>query len=152
PTYHFRQETFSQYLDTCELRGGAHRLPPYDYRPENDADYRFHMDGPRVFRVALRHLPPLVERLLKEASLAKGDLHVVPHQASPRAIEGMRRVLGFEAGRFHNRVATLGNLSAASIPAVLCQCRQEGLIARGDRVLLLGTSAGYSQAGLIYEE
>jgi 3-oxoacyl-[acyl-carrier-protein] synthase-3 len=151
PTYFHAQETFSQYLDTCEVRGGGHRLPPYAYRPENDADFRFHMDGPRVFRVALKHLPPLVGRLLREAGLTTGDLHVVPHQASPRAVEAVRRSLGFEPGRFHNRVAGQGNLSAAGIPAVLHQCRQEGVIARGDRVLLLGTAAGYSQAGLIFE-
>jgi 3-oxoacyl-[acyl-carrier-protein] synthase III len=151
PTYHYAHETFAQYLDTCEVRGGGHRLPPFDYRPENDADFRFHMDGPRVFRVARKRLPPLVGRLLREAGRAKGDLQVVPHQASPRAVDAVRRSLGFEPGRFHNRAAVMGNLSAASVPTVFHQCRQEGLIARGDQVLLLGTSAGYSQAGLIFE-
>jgi 3-oxoacyl-[acyl-carrier-protein] synthase III len=151
PTYFHAQETFSQYLDTCEVRGGGHRLSPFQYHPDNDADFRFHMDGPRVFRAALKHLPPLVERLLQGSGLAKGGLHVVPHQASPRALEAIRRILDFEPGRFHDRVARMGNLSAAGMPTVFHQCRQEGLIAPGDRVLLLGTSAGYSQAGLIFE-
>jgi 3-oxoacyl-[acyl-carrier-protein] synthase-3 len=151
PTYAYRHETFSQYLETCEVRGGGHRLPPWEHRAENEADYRFHMDGPRAFRVALKHLPPLVDRLVRESRLTRADLHVVPHQASPRALKGMRRALGFEPERFHDRVAELGNLVAASIPTVLHQCRREGLLRRGDRVLLLGTSAGYSQAGLIFK-
>ena len=66
-------------------------------------------------------------------------------------VEAMRHALEFEPERFHNRVAGIGNLTAAGIPTVFHQCRQEGLIARCDRVLLLGTSAGYSQAGLIFE-
>jgi 3-oxoacyl-[acyl-carrier-protein] synthase-3 len=149
PTYFYAHETFSQYLETCEVRGGGHRIPPMLYRPDNEADFLFHMDGPRVFRVALKHLPPLVKRLLAEAGFTREHLQVIPHQASPRAVEAVRRSLGFQEDRYHNRVAHLGNLSAASIPAVLHQCRQEGLIRRGDMVLMLGTSAGYSQAGLL---
>jgi 3-oxoacyl-[acyl-carrier-protein] synthase-3 len=151
PTYFHAQETFAEYIDACEVRGGAHRLPGFQYRPEYDAEYRFHMDGPRAFRAARKHLPPLVERLLQQAGLDRSALHVVPHQASPHALEAVRRCLDFTPERFHNRVARMGNVSAAGIPIVLHQCRKEGLIARGDRVLLLGTSAGYSQAGLIFE-
>jgi 3-oxoacyl-[acyl-carrier-protein] synthase III len=151
PTYFQAHETFAQYLDTCEIRGGGHRLPPSQYYPGNDAEFRFHMDGPRVFRVALKHLPPLVDRLVDQAGLPRKELHVVPHQASPHAVEAMRRKLDLNPGRFHDRVAAMGNLSAASIPTVFHQCRQEGLIQRGDNVLLLGTSAGYSQAGLIFQ-
>jgi len=150
PGYHFVQETYSEHLDICQVQGGAHLLPPFAYRPENDADFRFHMDGPRVFRVACKYLPPMVDVLSQRTGIAREDLQVLPHQASPRAVEAMRRFLGFDADRFHNRVERFGNLVSASIPALLHECRRERIVNTGDRVLLLGTSAGYSQAALIF--
>jgi 3-oxoacyl-[acyl-carrier-protein] synthase-3 len=101
-------------------------------------------------RTAAKYLPPMTESLLAEAGLDAQDVHVIPHQAAPKALNVMRRMLRFRAERFHNRVAQMGNLIAASIPAVLHQTRAERLISPGDPVLLLGTSAGYSQAGLIF--
>src|SRR5262249_55955630 len=100
PTDWYRHETFAPDLGGCEGRGGASRLPPSKYCAENETEYLFHMDGPGAYRIALKHLPPLVDRLVRESGLARGDLHVVPHQASPRAVEGMRRALGFERERF----------------------------------------------------
>jgi 3-oxoacyl-[acyl-carrier-protein] synthase-3 len=151
PTYHFAHETYSTYLDACHIRGGCHNLPPYAYCQANDADYRFHMDGPLLFRAACKHLPTMTDRVLTASGVAKEGLHVIPHQASPRALEIIRRLLRFERERFHDRVAGLGNLAAASIPAVLHQCRTERVITPGDTVLLLGTSAGYSQAVALFQ-
>ena len=149
-TCFFRQETFAQHLDICQVRGGAHNLSPFDYTPEIDAEYRFHMDGARLFRVALKHLVPLANRMIAESKLDRSRLHVVPHQASPRGVDSVRRLLDFPPERFHSRVAKMGNLVSASIPAVLHRCRRERLLEPETDVLLLGTSAGYSQAVLIF--
>ncbi len=151
PTYFFAHETYSQYLDTCQIRGGGAMLPTNAYTPDNDADFRFAMDGPRLVYVASKHLPPMLDRLFETAGLTRDDVQVVPHQAAPRALALIRRRLHFRPERFHSRVAHLGNMIAASIPAVLHLCRSEGVVRRGDRVLLLGTSAGYSQAGLLFQ-
>jgi 3-oxoacyl-[acyl-carrier-protein] synthase-3 len=149
-TFCFVQQTFAQHLGICSVRGGAHNLPSFAYRPEMDAEYRFHMDGPRLLRIACKHLPPMTNRLLESAAVDRNQLQVIPHQASPRAVEMMRRLLGMEKHRYHNWAARFGNLVAASIPAVLHGCRAENIITRGDDVLLLGTSAGYAQAALIF--
>ncbi len=148
--YFFAHETFAQHVDVCQIRGGGHVLPVTTYTPETESNFLFHMDGPQLLRVASKHLPRMTEALLGAAGLAPGDVHVIPHQAAPKALGLVRRLLRFRAERFHNRVAQMGNLIAASIPAVLHQCRAEGVIGPGDAVLLLGTSAGYSQAGLIF--
>jgi 3-oxoacyl-[acyl-carrier-protein] synthase-3 len=148
--YFFAQQTFAQHFEVCQIRGGGHVLPVTTYTPATESTFRFHMDGPQLLRIAAKRLPPMTEELLASAGLGPGDVHVVPHQASPKALAVVRRMLRFRADRFHNRVERMGNLIAAGIPAVLHQCRMEGLIPRGEPVLLLGTSAGYSQAGLIY--
>jgi 3-oxoacyl-[acyl-carrier-protein] synthase III len=148
--YFFAHQTFAQHLDVCEIRGGGHLLPVTTYTSATDSTFRFHMDGPRLLRIAAKHLPPMTDQLIRGAGLTPDQLHVVPHQAAPKALSAVRRLLRFRPERFHNRVARMGNLIAASIPAVLHQCRIEGLLPKGDPVLLLGTSAGYSQAGLIF--
>ncbi|HEX2831513.1 MAG TPA: 3-oxoacyl-[acyl-carrier-protein] synthase III C-terminal domain-containing protein [Thermoanaerobaculia bacterium] len=150
PGYFYAHQTFGQHLEVCQIRGGGHLLPVTHYTAETDRTFRFHMDGPQLLRVAAKHLPPMTEALLREAALDPADVHVVPHQAAPKALSLVRRLLRFKQERFHNRVATMGNLIAASIPAVLHQTRTEGLLPKGAPVLLLGTSAGYSQAGLIF--
>lgn len=148
PTYHFVHETFARHIDICQVKGGAHNLSPFDYGPHNDADFRFHMDGGRLFRVALKYLPPMTSRLLDAAGLDRRTLDVIPHQASPRGVEAARRLLEFSAERYHVRMNGMGNMVSASIPAVLHLCRREGRL--GGDVLLIGTSAGYSQAGLVF--
>lgn len=150
PGYFYAHQTFGQHLEVCQIRGGGHLLPVTHYTAETDRTFRFHMDGPQLLRVAAKHLPPMTASLLREAELDPADVHVVPHQAAPKALSLVRRLLRFQNDRFHNRVATMGNLIAASIPAVLHQTRTEGLLPKGAPVLLLGTSAGYSQAGLIF--
>lgn len=150
-SYAFAHQTFARYSQICEVRGGLHNLPAFAYRDELAAHYRFHMDGPRLFRVARQLLPPLVAELLNVAPCDRERLRVVPHQASPRAVEAVRRVLQVPVERYHNRVAEFGNLAAASIPHALDLCRRTGWLPSGTPVLLLGTSAGYSQAALIFE-
>ncbi len=149
-TYHFAHETYSNYLDACQIRGGGMVLPSNEFTPENEAAFRFHMDGHRLVQAARKYLPTMTESLIQSADLTTDDLHLVPHQASPRALALVRRLLNFRPERFHDRVAQIGNLVSASIPVVLHQCRDEGLLPSGTNVLLLGTSAGYSQAGLIF--
>jgi 3-oxoacyl-[acyl-carrier-protein] synthase-3 len=150
PGFFFVHETFSQHLEICQIPAGGHLVPVTGYTPETDSQFRFHMDGAQLLRVAARHLPPMTDALLKDAGLDAGEVHVVPHQAAPKALSIVRRMLKFKSARFHNRVASMGNMIAASIPAVLHQCRAEGLLPKGDPLLLLGTSAGYSQAGLVF--
>lgn len=150
PTYFFAHETHSQYLDACQVRRGGHLLPPTTFTPDTESEFRFHMDGHRLLHAVRRHLVPMVESLIHESGIARDDLRVIPHQAAPRALAIVRRLLDFPAERYQDRVARMGNLIAASIPAVLHLAREERSIRAGDPVLLMGTSAGYSQAGLIF--
>ncbi len=152
----YAHETHSEFIDLCHVEGGGHKLPVFEYSEARKAEYLFSMDGPGVFRVAFRHLPPMVSRLLVawrdlEPNLNTETLQYVPHQASPRALEIVQALLKIERERFHIDVDKIGNLVAASIPFMLDRVRRQGLVSTGDRILLLGTSAGYSQAALGFE-
>jgi 3-oxoacyl-[acyl-carrier-protein] synthase-3 len=150
PTYFFQHETYSEHVEECQVRGGGHLLPAFEYTPDRDAEFRFQMEGPRLFRTALRRLPPLVDQLLIEAQVSRDELLFVPHQASPHAVEAVRRRLRISPEHFINRASSMGNLASASIPVLLDQLRRENRLPAGQQVFLLGTSAGYSQAGMLF--
>ena len=148
--FRFVHETHAEHADVCEVVGGGHKLGPFEYRPDIEDKYRFHMDGPRLFRIARKLLPPMVETLIASSAYSKQELFVIPHQASPRGVELIRRALGLDHSRYADRVRQFGNTIAASIPLVLDICRREGTVGEGDPLMLLGTSAGYSQAAMIF--
>ena len=151
----YSHQTFAEHLELCRVEGGGHHLPVFQYTAEREAEYRFHMNGPAVFRVALQRLKPMVTSLIDEwksqTNKSSPQIHFVPHQASPRALEAVRRMLNVDADYFHRRVTSVGNMVAASIPFMIDSVRRDDRIKLGDSLLALGTSAGYSQAALLFE-
>ena len=150
-TFAYSHETHAEHSAICEVRGGSHNLPPFEYDPSKEGLYRFHMDGPELFRVARKLLPPMVERLLQETQVDRNSLQIIPHQASPRGVEAIRRSLSVGTDTFHNRTPEIGNLAAASIPVMLDWFRRRVEFTHPTLAMLLGTSAGYSQAAMILE-
>ena len=150
PNFYFQHETYSKHLEECQVMGGGHSLPAFEFSSDKNDAYRFHMEGPRLFRTALRRLPPLVEQLLDESQIPRDSILFVPHQASPHAVEAVRRRLKVSSDRFINRAAVLGNMASASIPVVVDQLRRNSQLSIGQPVMFLGTSAGFSQAGLLF--
>lgn len=146
----YRHQTFSEYRDACEVRSGGHRQGPFEYSPEHEADFRFSMNGAALFRVARQKLPGMINEVFQATTVQRNEVHIVPHQASPFAVESIRRIIDHPESLYHNRVARLGNMVAASIPVVLHQVIQESKVKRGDTLMLLGTSAGYAQAACTF--
>lgn len=63
----------------------------------------------------------------------------------------MREKLNIPAERFMDIIEDHGNMIAASIPLALHEAIKQERIKRGDKVLLIGTSAGLSLGGIIFE-
>ena len=144
----FRMSTWPKGAALTEVRGGGQMRSPDDpgTRPE---DNLFAMDGPKVYKMALRRTPTLVRELLAEQGLGVDDIDwVVPHQASGPGLAMLPR-LGFPAERTVNIVGQYGNCVAASIPMALAHLAASGRLRRGQRVLLAGTGAGFSVAGAV---
>lgn len=145
-----RLETYSEGARHSEVPGGGTRFP--NARDTDPKKYTFQMDGLKVFRLASQELPDFCERLMSEAELKMEDMNlVIPHQASMISLRLMRTKLGVARDRWMETVREHGNTIAASIPIGLHEAIQQGKIKRGDRVFLLGTSAGLSLGGLILE-
>ncbi|MEM7784882.1 MAG: hypothetical protein AAF623_16145, partial [Planctomycetota bacterium] len=61
----FCHQTFAQHLELCRVDGGGHLLPFFEYNEGRDEEFRFTMDGPAVYRVARKKLPPMVRHVLE---------------------------------------------------------------------------------------
>ena len=144
----WRMSTWPKGAGLTELRGYGLACSPKDPATRME-DHLFTMDGPGVYKMALRHVRPLVQALLKDHGLTPADVDwVVPHQASGPGLDMLPR-LGFPAERTVNIIGQFGNCVAASIPMALAHLAASGRLKRGQRVLLLGTGAGFSVAGAL---
>jgi 3-oxoacyl-[acyl-carrier-protein] synthase-3 len=110
------------------------------------------MDGPEVFRRAVRIMVDSAERAMAHAGVGVDDIALfVPHQANARIITSACAKLGIEPERTANVLDRTGNTSSASIPIALAEAADAGRLQVGDPVLLVGFGAGMSWASAVLE-
>ena len=115
------------------------------------APLRLRMDGRAIYRWATTSLPDLARRACAGAGIAPEDLAAfVPHQANLRITESVVKSLALPPSVVVARdVVDSGNTSAASVPLALNRLQEQGEVATGDPVLLLGFGAGLTAAGCV---
>jgi 3-oxoacyl-[acyl-carrier-protein] synthase-3 len=144
--------TYSSGADLTTLPGGGSLHHPNDPRTTPEMN-TFHMHGPGVYRLAMRHLGPFIDRFLARAEWDREMLAaLVPHQASRHGIDLLSKRLGFHPEQVICNLPERGNCISAAIPLALTEAVAAGRIVRGDRVMLLGTGAGMTigAVGLIF--
>ena len=103
------------------------------------------MKGNEVFKVAVRTLEAMADKVLAENNLEQGDIDwFVPHQANLRIITATAKRLGLDMERVVLTINDHGNTSAASIPMALDTAVRDGRIKRGDLVLLEAFGGGFT--------
>lgn len=146
-----RSLTLPEGFDLCHIKAGGSRHNLHAPPPEPKDGY-FHMDGHGLLRLSLERFPAFLTSCL---ALNGGAVDViVPHQASVSGLKLLRRLVsdrGSDGGAIEvvDILAEHGNQVSASLPTALDIAVRDGRIARGRTVLLVGTSAGLSMAGLV---
>ena len=103
------------------------------------------MDGPAVFKLAVKVLDQVAREALEKANLRTDQIDwLVPHQANIRIMEGTARKMGMSMDKVIVTVHEHGNTSAASIPLALDVGIRSGQIHRGQRLLLEGVGGGFA--------
>jgi 3-oxoacyl-[acyl-carrier-protein] synthase III len=146
-----RIETYSKGAHLTECQGGGNKYHPSEYG--NDPEFfLFKMDGRGVYRLSSQILPGFVERLFAPSGLKMEDIQmVIPHQASLMAMRLISKQLNIPPEKFMVIAHNHGNTVAASVPMALHEAIVQKKINRGDKIMLLGTSAGFSVGGIILE-
>jgi 3-oxoacyl-[acyl-carrier-protein] synthase-3 len=120
---------------------------PYLYADVGDF---LKMDGREVFRRAVRLMVDSASKALEAAAVGPDDIALmVPHQANIRIIDSACQRLGIPIERTATNIDRYGNTSAASIPLALAEALEEGRVAHGDLVLLVGFGAGMTAASAV---
>ncbi len=103
------------------------------------------MDGPAVFKLAVKVLEQVAHEALEKANLKPEQIDwLVPHQANIRIMEGTARKMGMSMDKVIVTVDEHGNTSAASIPLALDTGIRTGQIQRGQHLLLEGVGGGFA--------
>jgi 3-oxoacyl-[acyl-carrier-protein] synthase-3 len=108
------------------------------------------MDGPALFKVAVRRMGEVAETVLEQADMTLDDIDwVVPHQANLRIIEAISQRLDFPDDQVVINVDKYANTSAASVGIALDDAYRDGRIQSGDNVLMVAFGAGLTWAGCV---
>lgn len=110
------------------------------------------MDGKEVFKFAVRKVPEIADQILKEADMKPEDIrYFVLHQANLRILEAASRRLGVPMEKIPVNIDRYGNTSAASIPILLDEMKQEGKLKKGDKLVLAGFGSGMTWGATLLE-
>lgn len=108
------------------------------------------MDGPAVYRHAVKLMTAVTQQVADAAGVALTDIDLfVYHQANARIIDAVGRRLGLDPARVVNVVADFANTSAASLPIALTVADEQCGLRQGDRVLLAAFGAGMVWGGAV---
>jgi 3-oxoacyl-[acyl-carrier-protein] synthase-3 len=113
-------------------------------------DLLIRMDGPAVYRHAVRLMSDVTEQVAGRAGLTLADIDLfVYHQANSRIIAAVGQRLGLDPARVVDVVGSFANTSAASLPIALAVAQRDGRLRDGDRVLLAAFGAGLVWGGTV---
>jgi 3-oxoacyl-[acyl-carrier-protein] synthase-3 len=95
------------------------------------------MKGNETFKVAVRTLTKDVIEILQENNIESSLIkHFVPHQANYRIIKAVGDALKLEPEQVVLTVAKYGNTSGASIPMAINDIYEQGILKKGELMLL----------------
>jgi len=108
------------------------------------------MQGNEVFKVAVRALHEMAERVLEQAGCSGEDLSLfIPHQANRRIIDAVAKRLRVPEDKVYVNVDRYGNTSAASIPIALDEVVRAGRVRPGDLILLDAFGGGVTYGAVL---
>ncbi len=110
------------------------------------------MNGPEVYKFAVRTVPNAVGEALEKADVKVDEVKLfLLHQANMRIIESVAKRLGQPLEKFPTNLQECGNISAASVPVLLDSVYKEGKICKGDKIVLAGFGAGLTWGACVIE-
>ena len=119
---------------------------------ESETKEYLYMEGQPVFKFAVKTVPECVEEVLKKAEVKKEEIrYYILHQANSRIIQSVAKRLKEPEEKFPMNLSLYGNTSAASIPILLDEMNRNGMINRGDKLVLSGFGAGLTWGAVLLE-
>jgi len=116
---------------------------PYMPDFQFDGSDKLQMNGPELYRLAVREMYNASVKVIEDAGASIEDISlIVPHQANIRIIEGLAKRLKVNMDKVVVNIEKYGNTSSASIPLALDKANRAGRIKAGDLVLTVAFGGG----------
>jgi len=118
-----------------------------------EVDHKYlSMDGRAVFDFAIRDVAKSIQSLLAAAPVAVDEIdYFFLHQANDRILDKIAKKIGVPREKLPANMMEYGNTSAASIPILLSECVDQGLIKLdgSQTILLSGFGGGLTWGSLL---
>ena len=111
-----------------------------------------YMDGQEVYKFAVTTVPASIKKVVEEAGLTIEDIdYFALHQANIRIIQSVAKRLKAPDEKFPTSLDHCGNISAASVPILLDEMNQKGMLKPGMKIVLSGFGAGLTWGSAVIE-
>jgi len=135
--------------DLLYMPGGGSRNPASHETIDQHLHY-IKMEGPEVFKAAVKAMGDAAVEVLKQAGIESSDLALlIPHQANIRIIHATARRIKLPIEKVFINVDRYGNTSAASIPIALTEAMEQGRLKQGDLCLLVSFGGGFTTGAVL---
>lgn len=132
-----------------KMEAGGSALPA-SYETVEKRQHFVKMNGPEVFKIAVRKMDEVASLLLERNRLKPHDVRLfIFHQANLRIIEAVGKRLGIKPSQLYNNIESYGNTTSATIPTCLYEAEAEKRIRRGDLVMVVTFGAGLTWGGAL---
>lgn len=132
------ESSFSAYCETAPELLAAAKTGPLT------------MSGRAIFHFAVSTLCQQISDHLERLDLRASEIDLfLLHQANIRILQSLARRLGVDEAKFPHNLERYGNTSAASLPLLLHELREEGAFDGSKNLLLAGFGAGLTAGTLI---
>ena len=140
-----------RHADLLKIPAGGSRRPA-SAETVRSKQHVLQMSGSEVFKLAVRGMSDAVAQALKKAGVKPADVACfIPHQANMRISGAVAERLGAPRERIFVNLQKYGNTSAASCGIALSEAVAQGLVKRGDKVVLATFGSGLVWGAMVIE-
>jgi len=133
------------------MPGGGSRCPATSDSLDNRLHY-LRMDGKETYKSAVTAMHRAALKALERCQLNITQIKcIIPHQANLRIISAVGDRLGAKKEQVYVNVDKYGNTSAASVAIALDQAVEDGVVERGDLILMVVFGAGLTWGAAVIE-
>ena len=127
-------------------------LQPTPYITKEEKDVPLQMKGQDVFKFAVKAAGKDISRVLEETGIRPDEVgHFLLHQANIRIVNAIQEYLGEPEEKFPVNIADHGNSSSSSCPILLDECNRNGVLKRGDVIVMSAFGAGFVSGAVLLE-
>ncbi len=127
-------------------------LQPTPYITKEEKDVPLQMKGQDVFKFAVKAAGKDISKVLEETGIRPDEVgHFLLHQANIRIVNAIQEYLGEPEEKFPVNIADHGNSSSSSCPILLDECNRNGVLKRGDIIVMSAFGAGFVSGAVLLE-